>query len=119
MVDRSTGHISPVYLPEFDSYYSVATWYRDYVAYCGVSEDGEKVFQVVIQLGRRKPVLKKPAGHGLGDSGPDSACMPPAWQRQPARVTFFSDGEAGATYQVRGHAVDLLKEDADDEAGSD
>jgi hypothetical protein len=36
LVDRITGHVSAIALPEFDSYYSVANWYRDYVAYCGV-----------------------------------------------------------------------------------
>jgi len=46
--------------PEFGSYYSVASWYRDYVAYCGVSDDGKKLYAVVFQVGRRKPVLKKP-----------------------------------------------------------
>src|ERR1700674_1234087 len=33
LVDRVTGRISAIGLPEFDSYYSVASWYRDYVAY--------------------------------------------------------------------------------------
>lgn len=43
VVDRTNGHISPVNLPEFDSDFSVANWYRDYVAYCGVSADGRKL----------------------------------------------------------------------------
>jgi hypothetical protein len=59
------GHISAIALPEFDPYYSVASWYRDYAAYCGVSDDGKKIFAIVFQVGRRKPVLKKP----LGDAG--------------------------------------------------
>jgi len=40
LVDRSTGQISAIALPEFDPYCSVASWYRDYAAYCGVSDDG-------------------------------------------------------------------------------
>jgi len=59
LVDRASGRISTVTLPLMDSFYSVYsvdTWYRDYVAYCGVSEDGRKVFAVVTQLGRRKPL---------------------------------------------------------------
>jgi hypothetical protein len=35
--DRSNGRISPVVLPEFDHYYSIASWYQDYAAYCGIS----------------------------------------------------------------------------------
>jgi hypothetical protein len=35
--DRSKGRISPVVLPEFDHYYSIASWYQDYAAYCGIS----------------------------------------------------------------------------------
>jgi len=58
LADRITGHISLINLPEFDSYYSVVSWYRDYAAYCGVSDDGKKLFAVVFQLGRRKPILK-------------------------------------------------------------
>jgi hypothetical protein len=42
LVDRLTGHLSPINLPEFDVLYSAASWYRDYVAYCGVAEDGRK-----------------------------------------------------------------------------
>lgn len=60
VVDRITGHISQASLPEFDSDSSSASWYRDYVAYCGISEDGHKLSAVVMQLGRRKPILKKP-----------------------------------------------------------
>ncbi len=42
LVDRLTGHVSPINLPEFDVLYSAASWYRDYVAYCGIAEDGKK-----------------------------------------------------------------------------
>jgi len=59
LVDRTNGHISPINLPEFDALYSSTSWYRDYAAYCGVSDDGMKVYAIVAQLNRRKPVLKK------------------------------------------------------------
>ena len=36
LVDRTTGRISAINLPEYDAFYSVASWYRDYVAYCPV-----------------------------------------------------------------------------------
>lgn len=59
LVDRITGHISLINLPEFDVSYSATSWYRDYAAYCGISEDGNKIYAVVAQIGRRRPILKK------------------------------------------------------------
>src|SRR5437660_12142329 len=34
LVDRVTGRRTPLNLPEVDPYRSVATWFRDYVAFC-------------------------------------------------------------------------------------
>ncbi len=115
VVDRSSGRITPVSLPEFDAYYSVASWYRDYAAYCGVSDDGKKLYAIVFQLGRRKPVLKKPLGDPAGDDMPDSECPAPVWQRQPARVSFEPDTGQHATYAVRGHAADLVSESEEED----
>jgi len=47
LVDRVTGRVLPINLPEFDASYSAASWYRDYAAYCGVSDDGKKAYAVV------------------------------------------------------------------------
>ena len=80
LVDRVSGHISQLVLAEFDTYYSTSSWYRDYVAYCGISDDGEKLYAVVSQIGRRKPILRKPLGEATGASEgsapdmPDSGC---------------------------------------------
>jgi hypothetical protein len=115
LVDRVTGHVSAIALPEFDSYYSVASWYRDYVAYCGVSDDGKKLFAVVFQMGRRKPVLKKSLGETAEDDMPDSECPAPVWERRPARVTFQADENHKSTYTVRGHAADLVNSEEDEE----
>jgi len=49
LVDRLTGRVSQLNLAEFDPFYSTASWYRDYIAYCGVSEDGKKLYAVVAQ----------------------------------------------------------------------
>jgi len=116
LVDRAAGHISQIVLPEFDPYYSAASWFRDYAAYCGVSDDGEKSYLVVAQLGRRRPVLRQPVSKTIAQDEPDSACPAPDWQRQPVRVTF-TDQERQSTYQVRGHAVDLIRPD-DEDAGT-
>jgi hypothetical protein len=115
LVDRLSGKISALNLPEFDAMYSAATWYRDYVAYCGVSDDGKK-YAIVAQVSRRKPVVKKLlAGDVIPeDAAPDSACAPPAWQRNPVQVSFQPPGTAKQTYAVRGHIVDVVVEDDED-----
>jgi hypothetical protein len=58
LVDRVTARIAPVNLPEFDAVYSVVSWYRDYAAYCGISDDSKQIYAVVVQINRRKPVVK-------------------------------------------------------------
>lgn len=121
LVDRVTGRVSVVNLPEFDALYSTATWYRDYAAYCGVSEDGKKIFAIVAQVSRRKPVLKKElSGDGLSDNAaPDSACSAPVWMRNPVRVSFEKTGSAKETYAIRGRVVDLVNDEEEEaEEGS-
>jgi hypothetical protein len=125
LVDRTTGHISPINLPEFDALYSAASWYRDYAAYCGVSDDGKKLYAVVAQVSRRKPVLKKlltsesiaeeEKKRETKDVSADSVCPLPSWQRAPARVTFDPGGAPKQTFAIRGHVVDLMTEEEDDE----
>ena len=120
LVDRMTSRISALALPVFDPYYSysLASWYRDYAAYCGVSDDGKKLFAIVFQVGRRKPVLKKALGDTGGDDAPDSECPAPAWERRPVRVTFEPDETRKSTYAVRGHAADLMSDDEEEETAS-
>jgi hypothetical protein len=116
LVDRVTGHVSVINLPEFDVLYSASSWYRDYVAYCGVSDDGKKMFVVVAQLNRRKPVLKKALSEALAeDAGPDSACPMPVWQRSPVRVSFQVVGGEKQTFAIRGHVVDLVNDTEEEE----
>jgi hypothetical protein len=117
LVDRVSGHVTQIGLPEFDPYYSTASWYRDYVSYCGVSDDGKKLYAMVAQLGRRKPILKKALGEVSGEDDRDWECPVPAWQRQPTRVTFAAKQktEEKFTYTIHGHAVDLLNESNDED----
>lgn len=117
LVDRLTGHISAINLAEFDSYYSAASWYRDYVAYCGMSDDGKKISAVVVQMNRRKVILKKM----LSEESPkkdgavlESACPAPTWQRSPMRVSFEPADGAKQTFAIRGRAADLVN-DAEEE----
>jgi hypothetical protein len=124
LVDRVTGHISAINLPEFDATYSAVNWYRDYAAYCGISDDSKQLYAVVAQVNRRKPIVKwligetKFAVENQESHVPDLDCKLPDWQRDPARVTFEPNPTAKRTYVIHGHAVDLLadeKEDKEDE----
>jgi hypothetical protein len=113
LVDRLTGRISQLNLPEFDPFYSTASWYRDYIAYCGVSDDGKNLYAMVAQIGRRKPILKKDAGEPGGNADPDSECPAPAWERSPLRVTFHPGDDHKLVFSLRNHAVDVVN-DVDD-----
>lgn len=120
LVDRVTGHVSAINLPDFDALYSPAVWYRDYVAYCGVSDDGKKVSAIVVQLSRRKPVLKKLlTSDGVADdAAPDSACSLPVWQKNPAQVSFTPPSGARQAFAIRGHVVDLVNDTEDEDDGT-
>jgi hypothetical protein len=72
----------------------------------------------VAQLGRRKPILKKPLGEPGGDDSPDSECPAPGWQRRLVRVTFEPDEDKKLTFSIRGHAVDVVN-DAEEEEGTE
>lgn len=115
MVDRVSGRVSVANLPEFDAAYSEASWYRDYAAYCGVSDDGKKSYAMVAQLARRKPVLKKALAEKISDG--DAVCPEPVWQRSPARVSFEM-GTDKQTFAIRGHVVDVVANDDEEEEGT-
>lgn len=105
-IDRQTGHVAQLNLPAFDGDTSEASWYRDYAAYCGASDDGAKAYMVVSQLGRRKPLLRK--------EYPGPACAAPRWERLPSRVTFTAAGEK-TSFVVHAHSADLQPEAAEEE----
>src|SRR5215469_4669730 len=113
VVDRESGRVNNVNLPEFDPYYSVASWYRDYVAYCGVSDSGERVYAIVTQLGLKKPILRRELGAAQGKDQPDSECLAPEWQSQPMRVTFKPAAAQPLTLTVNGNSADVAIRDDD------
>ncbi len=59
LVDRVTGHVTALKLPDYDPGVSQVSWFRDYGAYCGVTASGKSLYAVVAQLAARKPVLAK------------------------------------------------------------
>ena len=103
MVDRTSGRISKVNLPDFDPFYSVVSWFRDYAAYCGVT-DGQKLYAIVVQLGQRKPVVRSYVSAAKAGDNPDSECEAPVWQKEPVRVTFTPVGGQKLSYAIRGRS---------------
>lgn len=115
LMDRVTGKVQAIALAGFDPYQSSVTWFRDYAAYCGFSEDGSKVFATVVQLARRKPLLKKSVDNPAASEMPESACVAPVWQKAPSRVTFQPKDGPKFVYSIRSRALDLVAEDGDGE----
>jgi hypothetical protein len=114
LVDRVTGHIAILKLPDYDAGVSQVVWFRDYAAYCGVTASGKSLYAVVAQVAARKPVLAKKLAAFDAENHPDPACGAPEWQREPLRVTFHPNGKDAVSFDiVPGSAV--LVEDAGDE----
>jgi hypothetical protein len=115
LVDRGTGRITPLKLPDFDPFYSEVSWYRDYAAYCGVSGNAERLLAVVGQIGVKKPLYRKELGKASGGDSPDSDCAAPHWDRQPARVTFLPTAGEKFSVNVSGHVADSPPESSAEE----
>ncbi len=117
-VDRATGHITALHLPDFDPLVSDAVWFRDYAAYCGTASTakGASLYVVVAQLGGRRPVMQKLLGHWPQPDHPTPVCQPAKWDRQPLRVTLQPTGGTAATYDVIG--TSSLIEEADNDDGN-
>jgi hypothetical protein len=114
LVDRVSGHIAALKLPDYDPGVSQVAWFRDYGAYCGVTAAGKSLYAVVAQLAARKPALSKKLAAFSAESHQDPVCGAAEWQREPLRVTFHPTGmDAVAFDLVPGSAV--LVEDSGDE----
>jgi len=115
LVDRETGHVVALKLPDYDPGVSQVSWFRDYAAYCGVTASGKSLYAVVAQVAARKPVLAKRLAAFDPENHPEPACSAAEWQREPLRITFHAAGRDALSFDVvPGSAV--LVEDAGDEA---
>src|SRR5271165_1008797 len=76
LVDRATGHITPLKLPDYDPGVSQVAWFRDYGAYCGLTASGKSLYAVVAQLAARKPALAKKLSAFDPEGHPDPVCAP-------------------------------------------
>jgi hypothetical protein len=114
LVDRVTGHVVALKLPDYDPGVSQVSWFRDYGAYCGTTASGKSLYAVVAQVAARKAVLAKKLSAFDPENHPDPVCGPPEWQREPLRITFHPTGKDAVSYDiVPGSAV--LVEDSTDE----
>jgi hypothetical protein len=114
LVDRVTGHVVALKLPDYDPGVSQVSWFRDYGAYCGVTASGKSLYAVVAQVAARKPVLAKKLEGFDPENHPDPVCRGAEWQREPLKITFRPAGKDGVSFDVvPGSAV--LVEDSGDE----
>lgn len=118
LVDRATGHVVALKLPDYDPGVSQVSWFRDYGAYCGVTATGKSLYAVVAQVSARKPLLAKRLDGFDEVNHADPVCGIAEWQREPLRITFHPAGKDGVSFDViAGSAV--LVEDSGDEPGTE
>jgi len=114
LVDRLTGRVTALRLPDYDPGVSQLSWFRDYAAYCGLTPSGKSLYAIVAQIEARKPALARKLAAFDAENHPDPACAPPDWQREPMRITFHPSGKDAVSFDfVPGSAV--LVEDTGDE----
>jgi hypothetical protein len=114
LVDRVTGHITALKLPEYDPGVSQVTWFRDYAAYCGITSSGKSLYAVVAQIAARKPVLARKLAPFDAASHTGPACDLAEWQREPLRATFHPAGKDPVSFDIVPGSV-VLVEDSEDE----
>lgn len=115
LVDRVTGHITALKLPDYDPGVSHVAWFRDYAAYCGLTSSGKSVYAVVAQLAARKPLLAKKLTAFDPSAHDQPICAPVEWQRDPMRAIFHPAGKDPVSFElVPGSAI--LVEDSEEDA---
>jgi hypothetical protein len=115
LVDRVTGHVAALKLPDYDPGVRQVSWFRDYGAYCGLTATGKSLYAVVAQIAGRRPLLAKKLAAFDAAGHADPVCGAAEWQREPLRITFNPTGREPLSFDlVPGSAV--LVEETGDEA---
>ncbi len=115
LIDRVSGKIVALHLPDYDPLVSEVSWFRDYAAYCGLNSSGRQLYAVVAQIAARKPVLGKKLHEWNPIDHPSPACAPASWQREPLRIAFQPTGAQPVSFDLIGLSA-VLVEDGDTEA---
>ncbi|MGH9605512.1 MAG: hypothetical protein ACRD3N_07410 [Terracidiphilus sp.] len=116
LVDRATGHITPLKLPDYDPGVSQVVWFRDYGAYCGVTASGKSLYAVVAQIAARKAVLAKKLSAFDAKNHAEPVCVQAEWRRDPMRVTFHPAGTDAVSYDIAAGSAVLVEGSGDDDA---
>ena len=112
LVDRVTGRITTLHLPDFDPAISNVVWYRDYAAYCGIGTTLKGgLYAIVTELGARRPAVSKLLAPWPQPNHFIPVCAPAEWQRLPMRVTLKPTGGDPQTFDVVG--TSSLTEESD------
>ena len=116
LVDRLTGHVTALKLPDYDPGVSQVSWFRDYGAYCGVTASGKSLYAVVAQVAARKPVLARKVDAFNPDPSAHSepVCPQPEWQREPLRITFHPAGKDPLSFNIVPGSAVLVEESGDE-----
>lgn len=114
MVDRVTGRIAALKLPDYDPGVSQVEWFRDYGAYCGITATGKSLYAVVAQIAARRPVLAKKLAAWDAEDHVNPACASAEWQREPMRVTFHPAGKDAVSFDVVPGSAVLVEDSEDD-----
>jgi hypothetical protein len=114
LVDRVSGHVTALRLPDYDPGVSQVRWFRDYGAYCGVTASGKSLYAVIAQVSVRKPVLSKKLSAFNAAQQASPACEPPDWQREPLRITFRPAGRDAISYNFVPGSAMLVEDSGDD-----
>lgn len=115
LVDRTSGKVTALHLPDFEPGVSEVAWFRDYAAYCGLNTGEKQLFAVVAQVAARRPLLARKLGAWDAADHPSPACAAAIWQREPLQVSFQPTGAGAVSFALVGTSVVLVEDGDDDE----
>lgn len=116
LVDRATGKITALHLPDFQSGVSSVVWFRDYAAYCGLNTTHKQLMAVVAQIAARKPLLAKKLAAWNPAAPLVPACAPTVWTREPLQVSFQPTGATTPVNFALAGASAVMVEDNDSDS---
>ncbi len=111
-IDRVSGKVIALRLPDYDPAVSEVVWFRDYAAYCGLNSTGRQLYAVVAQIAGRRPVLSRKLHEWNPSDHPTPACTSASWQREPLRIAFQPTGSQPVSFDLVGLSA-VLVEDGD------
>jgi hypothetical protein len=114
LVDRVSGHVAALKLPDYDPGVSQVVWFRDYGAYCGITVAGKSVYAVVAQVAARRPALSKKIAAFTAEDHQDPVCGATDWQREPLKVTFHPTGQEAVGFDLAPGSAVLVEDSADE-----